>query len=84
MDMFIQYADEQPPESAATYHRGISGPYTNLEKKRGEGKQLCSLLCHVGHTYCITMHDVVNVCPVSALLSNMCWTFFTTSIQISV
>jgi len=38
-----------------------------------------SLMCYVdnvGHTYYSTMHDVRNVCRVSALFSNVCCTFY--------
>ena len=69
MDKFIYYADEQPPETAASILGGISGPYTHLKKQRDEGKQWCSLICHLYHTYYITIHDV---CSISALLLNMC------------
>jgi len=39
LDKFIEYADEQQPETAASVLVGISGPYTNLKKQRDEGKQ---------------------------------------------
>jgi len=38
MNTFIQCADEQQPEGAVAVLGGISGPYTNLKKKRDEGK----------------------------------------------
>jgi len=45
MNTIIQCADEQQPEGAVTVLGGISGPYTNLKKKRDEGKHYMYVVC---------------------------------------
>ena len=83
MDNLNQYADEQPPETAAAVLEGISGPYTNLKKKRDEGNQFCSFVVWVIHftLLCMTLLRFVvyqNYCQ------NVLYVLVTTSISFLV